>query len=79
MMSLIKKTRANIGEQSCRKGDADSFRNIMELAHNICLPQLDRIRNLKDKMKDLELSAHYWGIGKVPGPQILFNWSLVRN
>jgi hypothetical protein len=32
----------------------------MELAHNICLPHLERFRNIKDKIKDLELSDQAW-------------------
>jgi len=35
----------------------------MELAHNICLSHLERNRNLKDKIKDLELSAQFMGFG----------------
>ena len=52
-------TTGNNGEQSCRKGNAGAFRNIMELAHNICLSHLERNRNLKDKIKDFERSAQF--------------------
>jgi hypothetical protein len=58
-----KKTTGNNGEQSCRNGNAGAFRNIMELAHNICLSHLERNRSLKDKIKDLELSSFYKRFG----------------
>ena len=58
-----KKTTGNNGEQSCRKGKAGAFRNIMVLAHNICLSHLERNRSLKDKIKDLELSSFYKRFG----------------
>ena len=50
----IKKTAGNNGEQSCRISGAAAFRNIMELAHNICSSHLDNYRNFKDKIMDLE-------------------------
>ncbi len=53
---LIKKTTGNNGEQSCQISYAAAFRIIMELAHNICSMIMETFRNLKDKIKDLELS-----------------------
>jgi len=49
-----KKTTGNNGEQSCRKGKAGAFRNIMELAHNICSSHSAKYRIFKDKIMDLE-------------------------
>ena len=61
--SNVKITAGNNGEQSCRKGKAGAFRNIMELAHNICLSHLERIRNLKDKIKDFANPSTYMDFG----------------
>lgn len=52
-------TTGNNGEQSCRKGIDVAFRQIMELAHNICSMIVEKNRNLKDNIKDLERSAHF--------------------
>ena len=71
-------TTGNNSEQSCLEGNYTAFRNIMELAHNICLLVLDRIRNLKDKIKDFERSAESMDYGSFSSLQILFNWPRVR-
>ena len=56
-------TTGNNGEQSCRISGAAAFRNITELAHNICSSHLNNYRNFKDKIKDLELSSFYKRFG----------------
>ena len=63
ILNIKSKTAGNNGEQSCRKGKAGAFRNIMELAHNICLSHFERNGSFKDKIKDLELSSFYKRFG----------------
>ena len=40
-----KKQLVTMASKSCRNGNVVAFRNIMELAHNICLSPVDRIGN----------------------------------
>ena len=58
-----KKTTGNNGEQSCRTSWFIAFRNIMELAHNICSSHLDKYRIFKDKIKDFAISPNLMGFG----------------
>jgi len=50
---IIIKTVYNNGEQACQNGYVVAFRNIMELAHNICLSQVDTIGRFNSKTNSL--------------------------